>query len=518
MGRVITKPIIYGFRLSPLPILHDWIQSLTKVSMNFLKKNLLFYTLFFTAINSSYADEIKPKAEDNSFSFMKLLADNDLHDLKEESWNLYGQTTFISNFHSGFSAAYTNLNGSTNSLNDNAEHGFTATMTFYAGLKLWQGGEIYAVPEIISEKPFSELKGLGGVIQNFELQKNGLAQPTAYKSRLFLTQTFNLGGDKVHLDSSAMQLGKTVDSRRLVIKAGNFSILDFFDKNAFAGDLRRQYMNMAFMKHAAYDFAANARGYTWGGVLEYYHDDWAFRFAHLAVPREPNQLAIDFRIFKYYGDQIEIEHKHTLFGQSGAVRILGYRNRESMARFSDAITVFKNDSSKNATTCSATTFSYGSNNDSAPDLCWVRRPQQKLGIGLNLEQQLASDIGVFFRGMYSDGRTEVYSYTSADRSVSLGALVKGDRWYRENDTVGIAFAESWISKQHATFLDMGGVDGFIGDGKINQKAEKGLNLFYSVNLYRSIWFTGDYQHIINPGFNADRGPVDVYSMKMHLEF
>ena len=486
--------------------------------MDFLKKKLLFCTLFFSVISPIHADDLKPKPEDNSFSFMKLLTDKGMHDINDESWNFYGQSTFISNFHSGFSAAYTNLNGSTNSLSNDAEHGFTATMTFYAGLRLWQGAEIYAVPEIISEKPFSDLKGLGGSIQNFELQKNGLAQPTLYKSRLFLTQTFDLGGEKVKLDSSAMQLGKIVDSRRLVIRAGNFSILDFFDKNAFAGDLRRQFMNMAFMTHSAYDFAANARGYTWGGVLEYYHDDWAFRFARLATPRDPNQLAIDFRILKYYGDQIEIEHKHTLFGQPGAVRVLGYRNHENMARFSDAIAAFQNDPSKNAANCPSTSFSYGSNNDTAPDLCWVRRPQNKLGIGLNMEQQLASDIGVFFRGMYSDGRTEVYSYTSADRSVSLGTLVKGGYWFRENDTFGIAFAESWISKQHATFLNMGGIDGFIGDGKINQKAEKGLNLFYSVNLYRSIWFTGDYQHIINPAFNADRGPVDVYSLKMHVEF
>jgi hypothetical protein len=262
--------------------------------MDFLKKNWLFCALFFVAINHSNADDIKPKTEDNAFSFMKLLSDKGLHNLEDESWNIYGQSTFISNFHSGFSAAYTNLNGSTNSLDNNAEHGFTATMTFYVGARLWSGGEIYAVPEIISEKPFSGLRGLGGVIDNFELQKNGLAQPTVYKSRVFLKQTFNLGGEKVHLDSSATQLGATVDSRRLVIRAGNFSILDFFDKNAFAGDLRRQFMNMAFMTHPAYDFAANARGYSWGGVLEYFHDDWAFRFARITPLETLTNLLLIF--------------------------------------------------------------------------------------------------------------------------------------------------------------------------------------------------------------------------------
>lgn len=486
--------------------------------MDFFNRFLLFFILFFLGNTCCHADSTKT-SDDVPFSLMKVLADKGWHDLKDESWNIYGQSTFISNFHSGFSAAYTNLNGSINSLDNNAEHGFTATMTFYVGLKLWEGGEIYAVPEIISEKPFSGLRGLGGMIQNFELQKNGLAQPTVYKSRLFLKQTFNFGGEKIHLDSVATQLATEVDSRRLVIRAGNFSILDFFDKNAFAGDLRRQFMNMAFMTHPAYDFAANARGYSWGAVLEYFYDDWTFRFARITPPRDPNQLAVDFRIFKYYGDQIEIEHRHTLFGQPGAVRVLGYRNHENQGRFSDAIAAFKNDPSKNASMCSTGPgFDYGSNNETAPDLCWVRRPQNKLGIGLNVEQQLSSDIGVFFRGMYSDGRTEVFSYTAADRSITFGTLIKGERWFREKDTFGIGYARSWISNQHAEFLNMGGVDGFIGDGKLNHKAEHGLNLFYSVNLYQTIWFTGDYQHVINPAYNGDRGPVDIYGLKMHVEF
>ena len=307
-----------------------------------------------------------------------------------------------------------------------------------------------------------------------------------------------------------------MDSRRLVLRVGNFSILDFFDKNAFAGDLRRQFMNMAFMTHAAYDFAADARGYTWGAVAEYFYDDWTLRFGHIAAPKEPNQLPIDFHIFKYYGDQVEIEHRHTLYGQAGAMRVLGYRNRENMGRWTDALAAFQNDPNQNATTC--TGFSYDSNNESAPDLCWARKPNIKMGIGVNLEQQVADDIGLFFRYMISDGKTEVYSYTSTDRSMSLGTLVKGTRWQRGQDLFGLGYAQNWISSQHANYLNAGGVDGFIGDGKLNQKPEHAINVFYSLNLISSIWLTGDYQHIINPAFNADRGPVEVYGLKMHIEF
>jgi hypothetical protein len=482
--------------------------------MSFCKVALFIYALCFLTLTNSYATE--SSTQEAPFSFMNTLAKEGLHDFKDERWNAYGQLTYIENWKNGFPAAYTNLNGSPNSLLSHSENGFTGTATFYVGLKTWQGGELYVVPEIISEKPLSGLKGLGGVIQNFELQKNGAAIPILYRSRFFFKQTINLGGEKIHIDSAPMQLDSTVDSKRLVFRIGNFSILDFFDPNSFASNLRRQFNNMAFMTHAAYDFAADARGYTDGAVLEYDDYDWTVRFAHIVAPKNPNQLRLDFRLFKYFGDQIELEHRHVLYHQAGAVRLLAYRNRENMGSWTDALAALQADPNQNATTC--TDFNYESDNATAPDLCWARKANIKMGIGINIEQQLADDIGVFFRGMYSDGKTEVYSYTSTDRSISLGGLVKGARWDRQKDTLGIGYAENWISKQHADYLNAGGVDGFIGDGKINQKSEKAVELFYSLNVISAMWLTADYQHLINPAFNRDRGPVNVFAVKAHLEF
>lgn len=475
----------------------------------------LFFSILPFATAQGEVAEPEPR-EPEQFDFMNVLAKRGLHDMEDERWNAYGQFTYISSWKSAFPALYTNLNGSTNSLLTSQERGFTGTATLYFGLKTWTGGELYFAPELISEKPLSELKGLGGVIQNFELQKNGLESPTLYRSRLFFKQTFGFGGDSVRLESDPMQLGTVVDSRRLVLRIGNFSILDFFDKNSFSGDLRRQFLNMAFLTYAAYDFAADARGYSWGAVGEYYHDDWTFRFGRITGPKDPNQLPVDFRIFKFYGDQAEIEHRHRLYGQPGAVRLLMFRNHENMGRFDDAIAAYQSDHLKNATTC--TGFNYGSNNANAPDLCWARKPNVKMGIGINFEQNITEDIGLFFRGMYSDGQTEVYSYTSTDRSISLGALVKGSRWGRTRDSFGIGYAQGWISKIHADYLNMGGVDGFVGDGKLNYRPEQAIDIFYSLNVLSSVWITADYQHIANPGFNADRGPVDVYGARIHAEF
>ena len=454
--------------------------------------------------------------DDGEFSLMGALADHGWHDIQNERWNVYTQGTYISTFKDSFPAAYTNLNGTPNSLSPKAEHGFTGTVTIYAGLKAWTGGEFYYAPEMITEQPLSGLKGIGGSIQNFELQKNGGASATWYSSRALYRQTIALGGTESSVSSGPMQLGGTVSSRRFVFTAGAFSILDIFDKNTYAGDLRRQFTNMAFLTHAAYDFAADARGYTSGFVGEFYFDDWALRFARIAGPSNPNDLPRDFNIAKYYGDQIEIEHKHIIYGQPGAVRILGYRNRERSGSFSDAIAAFQADPAKNATTC--TGYNYNSDNANAPDLCWTRKPNIKMGIGINMEQSITADIGAFFRGMYSDGKTEVYSYVPADRSLSFGVIMKGTRWGREKDSIGLGYAQSWISKEHVAYLNMGGVDGFIGDGKINYKPEQVVDIYYQWHALKSTWITLDYQHLANPAFNADRGPVDMYNGRVHFEF
>ncbi len=230
----------------------------------------------------------EPDARANdAFDFMNLLTRHHLHDLNDERWNVYGQLTWISSFKLPFAAQYTNFNGSTDSLSPAFEHSFTGTLTAYIGTKLWRGFEVYWVPEVISERPLSGLVGLGGTIQNFELQKQGTATPTVYSSRLFFRQSFGLGGQKLAKTSDPMQLATTVDRRRVVLTFGNFSILDFFDKNSFAGDLRRQFFNMAFLTYAAYDFAADARGYTWGGMAELYLDDWAVRIAPRCRPSTP---------------------------------------------------------------------------------------------------------------------------------------------------------------------------------------------------------------------------------------
>ncbi len=455
--------------------------------------------------------------DDAAFDVMNVLAHRGLHSLDDERWNAYGQFTYISSWKSAFSAPYTNANGSVNSLVPDAEQSFTGTLTLFLGLRLWHGGELYVVPEVIAERPLSQLRGIGGAIQNFELQKQGSETPQLYRSRTFFRQAFGLGGGKVDKTSDPMQLGSKVDARRLVLTVGNFTILDVFDRSVVNADPRQTFLNMAFMTYSSWDFPSDARGYSWGAALELFWDDWSARIGRITPPARPNQLQDDLRFWKYYGDQIELEHDHKLLGQAGSVKLLGYRNNVDTGRFADAIAAFTADPTKNAAACGPLS-DYGSGNASAPDLCWVRKQNQKLGVGLNVEQHITDDVGVVARAMYSDGQSEVDAFNPADRSLSIGTVWKGTPWGRSFDLAGAGFGMGWISDIHARYLAMGGVDGFVGDGHLRQAPEGVVEAFYSYNLLKAIWLTADYQFLWNPGFNADRGPLHIGGMRVHAEF
>jgi hypothetical protein len=421
---------------------------------------------------------------------------------EDEAFNAFGQLTYIWHEKRPFSAAYTNLNGTPNSLVAEKERSWTTTATAYLGLRLWSGGEVYFVPEVISELPLSGLHGLGGSIQNGELEKNGLRTPTIYRSRLFLRQTWDLGGETTRAESGPMQLAGSQSSRRFVLTAGNLSVIDVFDRNAYAGDVRQQFLNMSFLTYAAFDFAADARGYSWGIAGEFYDDEWVVRGGRFIGPVNPNQL--------------ELEHRHDWNGRPGKLRVLAYRNVENMGRFDDAVSALASDPAKNATTC--TGFNYGSGNAGAPDLCWARRRNTKLGAGASFEQAIGANGGMFGRAMWSDGRTEVFAYTATDRSLSFGANLKGENWGRPLDTVGIGYSQGWLSASHVRYLGLGGIDGFIGDGRINYAPEKLGEIYYSAKANRFLWLTADLQRVVNPAYNADRGPVTLWGIRLHAEF
>lgn len=415
--------------------------------------------------------------------------------VEAETWNAKFQSTYVWQGKRPLSAAYSGAN----SLSPDKERSYSFTATAFLGWRPWTGGELYFNPEAAQGVPLSNLTGLGG-LTNGEMARTSGPELKFYRARLFLRQTWGLGGEQEAVESGPNQLARMVDKRRLVLTAGNLSVTDIFDANAYSHDPRTQFLNWSVMTHGAYDFAADARGYTWGAALEWNHDDWALRAGRFIQPREPNQQQLDHGIFRHYGDQIELEHAHTLGGRPGTVRLLAFHNRARMSRFQDALNL-------------------AARTGGVPDINDVRTGVQgKGGFGVNLEQAATDDVGVFLRASRADGKTETYAFTEIERSLSGGALVKGTAWGRGGDTLGAAFARNGLSGVHRRYLQAGGTGFFIGDGRLNYRPEMIYETFYNVQLAKAAWITLDWQYIRNPAYNADRGPVKVGSVRLHTEF
>jgi high affinity Mn2+ porin len=158
------------------------------------------------------------------------------------------------------------------------------------------------------------------------------------------------------------------------------------------------------------------------------------------------------------------------------------------------------------------------NRGGIPDVSRVRSERTKIGFGVNAEQNLTSDIGVFTRGSWNDGASETYAFTEIERSISAGTVVKGALWQRNDDAVGIALVRNGLSSAHKDYLAAGGHGAFIGDGRLNYRPESIVEAYYSANVAKNAWITLDYQRIANPAYNRDRGPVTIGSMRLHAQF
>lgn len=410
-----------------------------------------------------------------------------------EAWNAAFQSTYIWQKKDAFPALYSGQN----SLTPGHEKSYSFTATAAFGLRLWSGAELYFDPEIAQGVPLSHLTGLGGM-SNGEIARTSGADPTLYRARLFLRQSWGFGGGQTAVASDMNQLAGMRDQRRLTLTVGNLAVVDLFDANAYSHDARTQFINWALMSYGAYDFAADARGYTWGAALEYVDDAWALRAGRFIEPRASNGLTLNPKILRSYGDQVELDHAHQWGGLAGKMRLLVFRNVASMGAYDDAL-----DRAGDAT---------------VPALADVRTRHAKIGVGVSLEQALAPDVGVFLRASLADGKTETYAFAEIDRSLSGGVLVQGERWTRPLDSAGAGFARNALSAAHRAYLAEGGNGFFLGDGALAYRPETIAELFYNVALNPHAHVGLNWQHIDNPGYNRDRGPVSLVAMRLHADF
>ena len=410
-----------------------------------------------------------------------------------ESWNAHFQTTWIRQIQPAFHSPY----AGPHSLLGDAGGSYSLTGTASFGLRLGTSTEAYLDPEAAQGVPLSGLGGLAA-FPNGELAKTSGASLKLYPARAFVRHTFELGGDAVAVDSDANQLKSTYDARRLVITVGKMSVLDLFDAGTYAHDPRTQFMNWSLMTYGAYDYPADARGYTNGLVMDYVDGTWALHAGRFAQPKRPNGLPLGDDLRRHYGDQIELVHTHSLGAWAGALRVLAFRSRARMSMYEDALAAAPL--------------------GSAPSLDAVRANDHvKVGLGIDAEQQVARDLGVFVRAMRADGKTETYAFTESDASLSAGLALQGRNWSRDKDVVGLAVGGDAISTAHREYLERGGLTAFLGDGTLRYGRERMAELYYSAELGAGFVLTADIQRVANPGYNRDRGPAAFYALRLHWE-
>jgi high affinity Mn2+ porin len=414
--------------------------------------------------------------------------------IDERNWQANFQATYLWQHKPALNAAYTGPH----SLRPEPETGYTLTSTLYLGYRPWTGAQIFVNAETIQSQEISHLMGLGG-LSNGENQKGGGPLPKLYLPRLFLRQTIGAGGESSPVDAGPNQFADTTASRRFVVTLGKLAVVDIFDANAYSHDPRTSFVNWALWTYGASDFAADSRGYSVGGAVEYYHDAWVFRLARFAQPKESNGLPLDYNVIAHFGDNLEIEHSHVVFGQPGKVRLNGFHNRAVMGSFRSALEAARR-------------------TGGTPAVADVRRLQSKLAFGINVEQAVTRDAGLFSRFSWNDGRTETYAYAEIERSFAIGGVVKGRLWRRPDDALGIAYAVDGLSAAHRDYLAAGGLGFFIGDGTISYGPEQIVEGYYTAKLFNALWVAVDGQLIANPAYNRNRGPAKFLTFRFHTEF
>jgi high affinity Mn2+ porin len=364
-----------------------------------------------------------------------------------------------------------------------------------AGLRLWHGAEFHVDGLMWQGFGFSKTVGAEG-FPNGEAFRVGTDVPNVNISRLFIRQTFGLGGEQEVVADDSLHLAGLQDVSRVTITVGKFSPKDIFDNNAYANDPRTQFMSWSFMANEAWDYPADSLGYITGMAVEFNQPRWALRYGFFQVPRESNGTALDSNFLQAWGMVTELERRYTMREHPGVFRVLAYLNRAHMGSYQVTL----------------------DNPQFNSDITLTREYRLKFGFCANFEQELTKGLGAFMRIGWSDGRTEAWSFSDVDHGGSLGLSLNGGRWNRPGDTVGLAGALNGATPVHREFFAAGGTGILAGDGRLSYGLEQVIETYYDFQLWKTLHGTLDYQFINHPAFNRDRGPISVIAARLHFEF
>lgn len=422
----------------------------------------------------------------------KAKSDSESKKEDEPAWySAHAQATMVMEAHDQFPSPYQGQN----SLRSKDFDPTSLTATLFLDARLWEGGEFIFNPELAGGLGFSNTLGMGG-FPNGEITRVGLPQPTPYFARAFFRQTFGLGGGQEKVEDGFNQIAGKRDIDRFTFSIGKMSAADIADDNRYSHDPRTQFLNWSLMYDGAWDYPANVRGYTYGFAMDLNHETWAIRYGIFAEPLVANGAELDPHFLKANGQVLELEKRYRFYDRPGKLRLDAFLNHAHMGNYDEAVAEMP--------------FS--------PQIADTRAYRFKYGFFGSIEQELTDDLGLFSRMGWNDGHSESWSFTEIDSTFAMGFVRKGTRWARPQDTCGIGFVCNGISVPHRNYLASGGYGFIIGDGALNYSLEKILEMYYCVAVNKSIFITGDFQEALNPAYNRDRGPVSIFSLRVHLEY
>lgn len=424
-----------------------------------------------------------------------------------ELYSVHGQTTGVLQGYPKFPALYTGPN----SFTPFGQARFGSTTNLFAGLRVWEGGAIYVNPEISEGFGLSNSVGAASYV-NGAVAKVGSSAPYLRYHRYFLRQIFGLDGIEQEpgdtgshselLEATQNQLQGTVDKNRLIFTIGKFSVGDVFDDNVYAHDPTTGFLNFAFNTMGAFDYAADAWGYTYGAAIEWKQDWWSARAGVFQLSDVPNSEKIEPILLRQYMGVGEFEVRYDLFGQPGNVKFLLFADNGYLNKVDEVVDI---------ALATGNLPPDITNND-------LRKRRVKFGGGVNIQQQLTPGLGVFLRASMADGRYETVDYTDIDKSLSGGFVASGLLWERPKDEIGVAGVVSGLSPARVRYFALGGTSVYIGDGALSYDGEKAMEAYYKWGIVDGLDITFDYQFLPNPAHNLDRGPVSVFGLRLHAEF
>jgi len=414
---------------------------------------------------------------------------------KERIYSIHAQATLIPQYHFNFHAAYTG----SNSLLPSEPVATSITSTIFFAYKPYKNTYLIFNPEASGGKALSKTLGVAG-FPNGETYRVGDPAVHPFIARLYIEQQFPLSDRKENVDDDLNQIKERRHKDYISILAGKFSTSDFFDESEISNDPRTQFLNWSLMGSGAWDYPANTRGYTMGTVLQFFYHDYQIRAALTTVPTEANGPDLQFRWNKAMGSMIEFS-KRNLFYRNENIHVdatIGFfLNKANMGNYNLAI----QQALPNLIPDITTTRDYG---------------RDKKGWYISLDNHF-NEIHYYINYSRNDGQNETWAFTEIDRSFVTGFRFDGDLWKRKTDQLGIAFVANGLSDPHKNYLTAGGIGFIIGDGKLNYGLEKITEVYYSWNVSKKLFISPDYQFIVNPAYNKDRGPVHVLALRLHYE-